>query len=91
MFFVGGIFTSMGFIALETLFQKFSTAEYLGRVVILKDIVNAITFVFVVLAMGTWNDILSKYVGLEVALNINLLLSSALALLFWLFWKITRV
>jgi hypothetical protein len=81
----------MGFIALETLFQKFSTAEYLGRVVILKDMVNAITFVFVVLAMGIWNDILSKYVGLEMALNINLLLSSALALLFWLFWKITRV
>jgi hypothetical protein len=52
---------------------------------------NAITFVFVVLAMGTWNDILSKYVGLEMALNINLLLSSALVLLFWLFWKITRV
>ncbi len=91
LFFVGGIFTSMGFIALETLFQKFSTAEYLGRVVILKDIVNAITFVFVVLAMGAWNDILSKYVGLEMALNINLLLSSALALLFWLLWKITRV
>jgi hypothetical protein len=81
----------MGFIALETLFQKLSTAEYLGRVVILKDIVNAITFVFVVLAMGIWNDILSKYVGLEMALNINLLLSSALALLFWLLWKITRV
>lgn|GEM_PF-1051030 len=91
LFFIGGIFTSMGFISLETLFQKFSTSEYLGRVVILKDIANALTFVFVVLVMGAWNDILSKFLGLEWALNLNLLLSSALALLFWIVWRITRV
>jgi hypothetical protein len=59
--------------------------------VILKDIANALTFVFVVLVMGAWNDILSKFLGLEWALNLNLLLSSALALLFWIVWRITRV
>ncbi len=91
LFFIGGIFTSMGFIALETLFQKFSTAEYIGRVVILKDMANAITFIFVVLAMGIWNDFLAKFVGLESALNINILLSSSIAILFWIIWKVTSV
>ncbi len=91
LFLIGGIFTSMGFIALETLFQKFSTPEYIGRVAILKDMANAITFIFVVLAMGIWNDFLAKFVGLERALNINLILSSSIAILFWIIWKLTRV
>ncbi len=69
---LGGVFTSIGFIALDSIFQKYSTAEYLGRVVILKDIVNALTFTSTVLILGRWNDILASYVGFARALNINL-------------------
>jgi len=69
---VGGFFTSIGFIALDSIFQKYSSAEYLGRVVILKDIVNALTFTLTVLLLGRWNDILASYVGFATALNINL-------------------
>ena len=87
---VGGVFTSIGFIALDSIFQKYSTADYLGRVVILKDIVNAITFTSTVLILGRWNDILASYVGFANALNFNLLAVGTLVLLVLLVRRLLR-
>lgn len=83
LFAIGGIFTSLGFIGTETIFQKYSTADYIGRVVVLKDIVNALTFTFVVILMGLWNDILTGFIGFENALNINLVASSLFVVMSW--------
>lgn len=90
LFAIGGIFTSMGFISLESTFQKFSTSEYIGRVVILKDMVNAVVFTSTVILMGIWNDILAKKVGFEVALNINLITSGIFIILFWILRRFAR-
>ncbi len=87
---IGGVFTSIGFIALDSIFQKYSTADYLGRVVILKDIVNAITFTSTVLILGRWNDILASYVGFANALNFNLLAVGTLVLLALLVRRLLR-
>ncbi len=81
---VGGVATSIGFIALDSIFQKYSSAEYIGRVVILKDVVNALTFTSTVLVLGKWNDILASRIGFESALNYNLIGVGLLVLLFLL-------
>ncbi len=86
----GGVFTSIGFIALDSIFQKYSTADYLGRVVILKDIVNALTFTSTVLILGRWNDILASYVGFANALNINLVAIGSFVILVLLIRRLLR-
>jgi len=87
---VGGVFTSIGFIALDSIFQKYSSATVLGRVVILKDIVNAITFTSTVLILGRWNDILAARVGFATALNANLIAVGTFVLLVLGIRKILR-
>jgi len=77
-------------LALTTIFQKYSTADYLGRVVILKDIVNALTFTSTVLILGRWNDILASYVGFANALNINLVAIGSFVILVLIIRRVLR-
>ncbi len=90
LFVAGGMFTSIGFIALESVFQKFSTADYMGRVIILKDMVNALVFTITVVFVGIWNDFLARWVGFEVALNINLVIAGLFVVFFWFVRRILK-